>query len=63
MSDSDARAALKRAGGRAAYHLARAAVEWLKAVEAVVEELSAARRADDGRDGGSDGGRIDIEIE
>jgi hypothetical protein len=63
MSDSDTRAALKRAGGRAAYHLARAALEWLKAVEAVVEELSAARRDEDTRDGETDRGRIDIEIE
>ena len=60
MSDSEARAALKRAGRRATYHLARAAIEWLKAVEAVVEELTSVGRPDDEEAGR---GRIDIEIE
>lgn len=60
MSDSEARAALRRAGGRAAYHLARAAIEWLKAVEAVVEELTSVGRGDED---GDERGRIDIEIE
>jgi hypothetical protein len=35
---------LKRAGSRAAYHLMRAGVEGLKAVEAVLDELGRARR-------------------
>lgn len=60
MSDPETRAALRRAGGRAAYHLARAAIEWLKAVEAVVEELSSVRR---GEDEEVERGRIDIEDE
>jgi hypothetical protein len=35
---------LKRAGTRAAYHLMRAGVESLKAIEAVLDELGRARR-------------------
>ncbi len=35
---------LKRAGARAAYHLLKAGVESLKAVEAVLDELGKARR-------------------
>lgn len=37
--DPDPIEALKRAGSRAAYHLLRAGIEGLKAVEAVVDEL------------------------
>ena len=37
--DSETAAALRRAGRRAVYHLLKAAVEGLKAVEAVVDEL------------------------
>lgn len=37
--ESETIAALKRAGLRAAFHLLRAGVEGLKAVEAVVDEL------------------------
>lgn len=37
--ESETVAALKRAGMRAAFHLLRAGVEGLKAVEAIVDEL------------------------
>ena len=37
--ESETVAALKRAGMRAAFHLLRAGVESLKAIEAVVDEL------------------------
>lgn len=37
--ESETIAALKRAGLRAAFHLLRAGVEGLKAVEAIVDEL------------------------
>jgi hypothetical protein len=39
--------AVRRAGARAAYHLLRAGVESLKALEAVIDELGQARRGDD----------------
>lgn len=38
---SEAVAAMGRAGRRAAFHLLQAAVEGLKAVEAVIEEIGA----------------------
>lgn len=37
--ESETAAALKRAGARAAFHLLRAGVESLKALEAVIDEL------------------------
>ncbi len=43
--------ALKRAGKRATVHLLRAAVEALKAVEAVVDELGAVGRDEDNEKG------------
>jgi len=39
-SESETAAALKRAGRRALFHLMRAGVEGLKAIEAVVDELA-----------------------
>ncbi|MCI0424682.1 MAG: hypothetical protein L0Z47_02390 [Actinobacteria bacterium] len=39
MDGSPTLAAMSRAGRRAVYHLLQAAVEGLKAVEAVIEEL------------------------
>lgn len=44
IPDSDGFETLKRAGVRAAYHLLKAGVESLKAVEAVLDELGRARR-------------------
>lgn len=40
MSESETAAALRRAGKRALFHLMRAGVEGLKAIEAVVDELA-----------------------
>lgn len=40
MSESETAAALRRAGKRALFHLVRAGVEGLKAIEAVVDELA-----------------------
>ncbi len=42
--DGDGFETLKRAGARAAYHLLKAGIESLKAVEAVLDELGNARR-------------------
>ena len=39
MGDSETKTALKRAAARAGFHLLKAAVESLKAVEAVIDEL------------------------
>lgn len=44
-ADSETAAALRRAGRRAVYHLLKAAVEGLKAVEAVVDELGRVGKA------------------
>jgi hypothetical protein len=40
VSESETAAALRRAGKRALFHLMRAGVEGLKAIEAVVDELA-----------------------
>lgn len=49
---SETVAAMGRAGRRAAYHLLQAAVEGLKAVEAVIEEIGGIGE-EDGHDGES----------
>lgn len=49
--DSETVEALRRAGRRVLYHLMRAAVEGLKAVEAVVDELGQVRRSPEAGDG------------
>lgn len=54
-------AAMSRAGRRAAYHLLQAAVEGLKAVEAVIEEIGGI--GDESRDDESGSERQRIEIE
>lgn len=64
MADSETTAALRRAGRRAVYHLLRAGVESLKALEVLVDELARVGHPDHG--GGEDGGesrrvRIDVE--
>ncbi len=58
--ESETVAALKRAGVRVAYHLLRAGVESLKAVEAVIDELGKV-----GADPGdrTEDGPVRIEIE
>ncbi|HVR34151.1 MAG TPA: hypothetical protein VMS74_15750 [Acidimicrobiia bacterium] len=60
--ESETAAALKRAGARAAFHLLRAGVESLKALEAVIDELGkvGSRR---GEDDDEPDGPVRIEIE
>lgn len=60
-TESETVAALKRAGVRVAFHLLRAGVESLKAIEAVVDELGkvGAPRDDDIRPDGP----VRIEVE
>jgi hypothetical protein len=63
MTDSETSAALQRAARRVAFHLLRAGLEGIKAVEALVDELSKIGR-DEGAEEGDDGServRIDIE--
>jgi hypothetical protein len=47
MSESETINAVKRAGSRVVYHLLRAGVESLKAVEALVDELGKVGRQGD----------------
>lgn len=54
--------ALSRAGRRVAYHMIQAAVEGLKAVEAVIEELGGIAEGDD-HHGPESSTRQRIEIE
>ena len=64
MNESETGAALRRAGRRAAFHLLRAAVEGLKAVEVLVDELSkVGRPAAEDEEDGSTGGRVHIDVE
>lgn len=60
VTDSEAVEALKRAGRRAGYHLLKAGVEGLKAVEAVIDELARLGRAPE-RDEEARPVRIEIE--
>lgn len=59
IPESETLSALKRAGERAAYHLMRAVVEGLKAVEAVVDELGKVGSEEPG--GGETRTRIEVE--
>lgn len=59
--EADAMAAFKRAGARAAYHLLRAGVESLKALEAVIDEVGGLRREDDDTEAPQGRTRIDLE--
>ena len=61
MTESDALAAIKRAGVRAVFHLLRAGVESLKAVEAVVDELATIGREPETQEPTSGRVRIDVE--
>ncbi len=58
---SDTAAAMSRAGRRAVFHLLQAAVEGLKAVEAVIEEIGGI--GDEKRDDETMSRRERIEIE
>lgn len=60
-SQSPTATALSRAGRRAAYHLLQAAVESLKAVEAVIEEIGAIGDENSHHDDASQRQRIEIE--
>lgn len=55
-------AALSRAGRRAAFHMIQAAIEGLKAVEAIIEEIGGIRDDED-HDGGETSSRQRIDIE
>lgn len=62
MTDSTTTAALRRAARRALFHLLKAGIEGVKAVEAVIDELARAGEEDpDGSDGRPDRVRIEIE--
>lgn len=65
MAESETLNAVKRAGSRVVYHMLRAGVESLKAVEALVDELGKVGKPQD--DGGSEepgsGGRVRIELD
>lgn len=62
MVDSETAAALRRAGKRALFHLLKAGVEGLKAVEVIVDELGRVGH-DDGGEGGDGPRRERIDIE
>lgn len=59
--DGETLAALKRAGTRAVYHLLRAGIESLKAVEAVIDELGTIGKEPPAE--GADETRTRIELE
>ena len=61
MTESEALAAVKRAGIRAVFHLLRAGVESLKAVEAVVDELGSIGKPPEEQEPVSGRVRIDVE--
>lgn len=62
MSESETINAVKRAGSRVVYHLLRAGVESLKAVEALVDELGKVGREDDEPPAPSPG-RVRIDVD
>lgn len=63
MTDSETTAALRRAARRAAFHLLRAGLEGVKALEAVVDELSKVGQEDEPGDGDDPAGRVRIDVE
>ncbi len=62
MSESETLNAVKRAGSRMVYHLLRAGVESLKAVEALVDELGKVGKAEEGGEP-EPGGRVRIDLD
>lgn len=62
MPESETLNAVKRAGSRMVYHLLRAGVESLKAVEALVDELGKVGKAEES-DEPESGGRVRIELD
>lgn len=63
MTDTDTTAALKRAARRAAFHLLRAGLEGVKAVEALVDELSKVGKVEGSEEGDKGPGRVRIDVE
>jgi hypothetical protein len=65
MSESETLNAVKRAGSRVVYHMLRAGVESLKAVEALVDELGKVGKpeGDSEHDEPESGGRVRIELD
>lgn len=63
MNESETTAALRRAGRRAAFHLLKAAVEGLRAVEVIVDELANVGRRPDAGDDDERPQRIHIDVE
>jgi hypothetical protein len=60
-AESETLAALRRAARRVLYHLARAGVEGLKAVEAVVDELAKVGKEEEGDEAAGERRRIEVE--
>ena len=65
MAESETFNAFKRAGSRVVYHMLRAGVESLKAVEALVDELGKVGKPQDepGAAEPESGGRVRIELD
>ena len=65
MTESETLNAVKRAGSRVVYHMLRAGVESLKAVEALVDELGKVGKPQDtgGDEQPETGGRVRIELD
>lgn len=63
MSDSETVNAVKRAGSRVIYHLLRAGVEGLKAVEALVDELGKVGQTEKPDEPSGSGGRVRIDLD
>ncbi len=65
MAESETLNAVKRAGSRVVYHMLRAGVESLKAVEALVDELGKVGKAqrEDVHEESESGGRVRIELD
>ena len=63
MVRSETTAALRRAMRRAAFHLLRAALESVKAIEAVVDELASVGHDDSDNEDGETHRRVHIEVE
>lgn len=65
MSESETLNAVKRAGSRVVYHMLRAGVESLKAVEALVDELGKVGKSvgESEREQSESSGRVRIELD
>jgi hypothetical protein len=65
MAESETLNAVKRAGSRVVYHLLRAGVESLKAVEALVDELGKVGKppSEQAHEEPESGGRVRIELD